>query len=497
MAYTRVLDMVKKGEPLPLDFAAFEGLGVQAYEVAKTKHGHEVATDHDVANQSSQQVPTPALTVDEGPMDIDSVDQVADDDNVENLDIVEVYDDEEEEPLFRTRHYQVERTKNKAKLSSKTIEQAQTAQALVSPIVEVPMETDQGGQITEDEEEDEPLTRARSKRRQDEVKEDKAPILAQTRGGLVDKSSVSSDGRPNKGKGKAPRITEDEEEDEPLTRARSKRRRDEVKEDKAPILAQTRGGLVDKSSVSSDGRPNKGKGKAPRITEDEEEDEPLTRARSKRRQDEVRQDKAPILAQPRGGGLVDKSSVSSEGRLENGKGKAPVMERSSKSPIGVQPIKMGDDELQVSQSSSPAGHSTSQFQRQTTAGHGELPVSVLSALQALDLTSVPLLHRMKLAIINELCQQDAMTAKKMLQLDKRLTNIVDGLDRKVAIKEVHWKEDIVLQAMEKRVEENKRRIEVCLAQLKYFRERLLALENAEKDRQGILRQILELEPRIN
>jgi hypothetical protein len=46
--------------------------------------------------------------------------------------------------------------------------------------------------------------------------------------------------------------------------------------------------------------------------------------------------------------------------------------------------------------------------------------------------------------------------------------------------------------MEKIVEENKRRVDVCLAQYIYIPDRLVVLEKAEKERQGILTQIMEI-----
>jgi hypothetical protein len=320
-------------------------------------------------------------------MDIDTGDQVTVDgdfDNIEDLNIAEVSDEEEDEPLIRTRRYQVESTKDKDKASKKTIKQAQPS---VSPINEGLMEIDNNGQIAEDEEEDGLRTRARSRHYQSKARADKVPALAKTPGGrLVDQSAVSPNDCLGKGKGKA---------------------------------------LVQPCPSASPLGP---------------------------------------------------SSLSS---LANG---------------GIESAKTGNDKFEASQSSSPAGQSTSQVLQQTTVAHGGLPVSVL---QALDLTSVPLLHKMKLAIINELVQQDALTAKKMLQLDKRVTKTVDDLHEKVKIKEVHWTEDAVLKALEKRVEENMKWVDICIAQNRYIRNRLGALETAEKERQGILTQIMEIAPKIN
>ncbi|KAG0041488.1 hypothetical protein BGZ83_001733, partial [Gryganskiella cystojenkinii] len=124
---------------------------VQASEVAKAKRTREVTADRDIANKSNQQAPTPTLPVDERLVDIVTGDQVAVDedlDNIEDLEIVEDYDEDEDEPLIRSRHYQAESTKNKDKASHKPIQQAQ---ALVSPIDEGLMEFDKGAQIAEDE----------------------------------------------------------------------------------------------------------------------------------------------------------------------------------------------------------------------------------------------------------------------------------------------------------------------------------------------------------
>jgi hypothetical protein len=100
---------------------------------------------------------------------------------------------------------------------------------------------------------------------------------------------------------------------------------------------------------------------------------------------------------------VDKSGAFSDSCVGKDKSKAPVLPDPPCLLSGrllcqdfangsVEAVNARNDEFKASQSSCPAGLSTSQYQRRTTAARGYIPVSVLSVLQALDLTSVPFLY---------------------------------------------------------------------------------------------------------
>lgn len=374
MAYTKVLDLAKKGLPLPLDFAAFEGLGLRVYNASKAKRAQQGNTDGDAANKNYRQVPTPAIPVDERLVDVDTVDQVTDDDS---FDMIEVSDEEEEE-----------------------------------------------------EEEDE--------------EEDDEPLIRRYNRGLSTKNKPHASIFPI--------------ENEPM-------------------------------EIDSDGQ----------IAEDMEEDEPLARARPIPRQADVSMNKEPTPANIRGKRLANRSAVSTDSNLDKGKGKERAPRTPSPSPIGPsslpsfasgssESVQVVNGESQDHPSSAPVLNPIGQSKRQAATADS----SSVSLLQALDLTGVPMLHQMKVAIINELLRQDTQTAGKMLQLDKRVTKILNEMHEKIAIKEVHWTEDVVLLGIKDEAKENKKLFDASQARLNNAHRRLNILEKAEQERKNVLTQIMAL-----
>ncbi|KAG0040286.1 hypothetical protein BGZ83_002617 [Gryganskiella cystojenkinii] len=223
--------------------------------------------------------------------------------------------------------------------------------------------------------------------------------------------------------------------------------------------------------------------------EDDEDDEPLIRTRhyqveSARNNDKashkrIEQEQTLVSTIDEGfmdidNGAQNEVAKTPSGR-HKGKGKAPVLPNSSESPLESSSLST----LSLTEASSLSTWAMTSFR--LLSPHlllGRQPASFSD--RQLQLMVI---HLMKLAIINEFIKQDTMTAEKMLLLDQRVTRTLDDLNER---------KDTVLQAIEKAAEEIKTKTDVCLAQLKYFRERLVALEKAEKDQQSILTQIFEL-----